>query len=578
MMGEACHGAGGPELCLGDAMASGTPATATGKRRLDGWGFTGETYPPSPALLLWLRDRLGEAAPFPVFDPAALRVGEPAPLPELGCEVGRDPLTRLAASRGQGLPDLLRLRSGTVPRLADGVARPADAGELRALLAAAGRHRLVLVPRGGGTSVTGGVNVPRGEAPVVTVDLAHLAGLEALDETSGHATFGAGTTGPQIEAALGERGLTLGHFPQSWELSTLGGWIATRSAGQESLGYGRIEHLVAGLELAAPAGELEIPALPASAAGPDLRQLVLGSEGRLGVITRATVRVRPRPDETRVAAALVPGWEAGSAAARELVRAGVPLTLLRLSDPPETEVAMAVGLAGSGHTGYVLGRLVRGWLRLRGFRGTGLGEEACLLLVGAAGAPAAVDAALETTRSMLRPYGATWLGARPGRKWLADRFRHPYLRDGLLDLGYATDTFETAVPWSRIEPLYGTVRQAFHDAANDGEQPVPLLCHLSHPYGDGASLYFTIFFRCPADPDAAVARWAELKRRATEAVAAAGGTLSHHHGIGSWHAPWYPREAGELGGRALRRVAEELDPIGLLNPHVLLDPTDRLEE
>ena len=455
-----------------------------------------------------------------------------------------------------------------MPRLPDAVARPADAAELRALLSAAGRHGLVLVPRGGGTSVTGGVNVPHRGAPAVTVDLARLSGLEELDETSGLATFGAGTTGPGIEAALGERGFTLGHFPQSWELSTLGGWIATRSAGQESLGYGRIEALVAGLEVAAPAGDLVIPALPASAAGPDLRQLVLGSEGRLGVVTRATVRVRPRPEETRLEAALVPGWEGGAAAARELVQAGVPLTLLRLSDAAETEVAMAVGL-GAGF----LGRLVRGWLRLRR-----VGEGSCLLLLGAAGSPEAVDASLETARALLRPQVAVWLGARPGRRWLADRFRHPYLRDGLLDCGYATDTFETAAPWSRLEGLYGAVRRAFRDAAGKGEREVPLLCHLSHPYRDGASLYFTFFFRCPGDPDAAVARWADLKRRATEAVASAGGTLSHHHGVGSWHAPWYPREAGELGCRALGRLARELDPNRILNPHVLLDPADRLED
>ncbi len=328
---------------------------------------------------------------------------------------------------------------------------------------------------------------------------------------------------------------------------------------------------MAGLDLVAPAGRLRLPSLPASAAGPDLRQLVLGSEGRFGVIARATVRLRPIPEATRVEAALLPDWEAGVEAVRELVQEGVPLSLLRLSDGPETEVAMAVGLAKSR-----LAPLTKGWLRLRG-----IGRGASLLLAGASGSWNAVDAALEETRTALRPYGAVWLGARPGRRWMKDRFRHPYLRDALLDRGVATDTLETAAPWSRIGAVYEAVREALGGPGDAGVAPtagVPVLCHLSHPYRDGASLYFTFFFRCPADPGAAVERWAELKRRATSALSQAGGTVSHHHGVGSWHAPWYPAEAGETGLGVLRRTAAELDPRGVLNPHVLLDPEDRLTE
>jgi len=557
--------------------------TATPPRRLDGWGFAGESYPPSAALLHWLGARLGAGEPFPTLDPATLALPDPAPLPELGCAVATDAATRFGRSRGQGLPDLLRLRSATVRHLPDGVARPADEGELETLLEACDRHRLRTVLRGGGTSVTGGVNVgarsgktaagKAGSEPAVVVDLGGLAGLEALDEASGLATFGAGTLGPALETALGEHGFTLGHFPQSFQLSTLGGWIATRSTGQESLGYGRIEQMVAGVEALAPGGTLRLPALPASAAGPDLRQLLLGSEGRLGVVTRATVRVRRRPAATRVEAALLPHWTSGVEASRELVQAGVPLSILRLSDAPETEVAMAVGLGASRWA-----PLVRAWLRLRG-----IGDDACLLLLGASSPEDAVshggaDAALEAARTLLRRHGAAWLGAGPGRKWLADRFRHPYLRDALLDRGYATDTFETAAPWSALGGVYATVRGAFAGAAGEGEREVPLLCHLSHPYRDGASLYFTFFYRCPRDPDDAVARWADLKRRATEAVVVAGGTVSHHHGIGAWHAPWYPGEVGSDGLRLLRTAASELDPRGILEPGVLLDPTDRLEE
>ncbi len=533
-------------------------------RRIDGWGFTGESYPPPAAMKAWLSERLGDERQLPALDAATLRGEEPATLPDLGCAVSQELPVRFACSRGQGLPDLLRLRSGSLPRLADGVARPADVAELRQLLTAGDRHGLVIIPRGGGTSVTGGVNVPLGDAPVVVADLDALSGLEDLDENSGLATFGAGTAGPEIETALAAKGWTLGHFPQSWELSTLGGWIVTRSAGQESLGYGRIETLVAGLEVVAPAGELRLPAMPASASGPDLRRLVLGSEGRFGVVTRATVRIRRRPSVMRVEAVLLPGWEAGSDAARQLVQSGVPLQLLRLSDAVETEVAMAAGLAQSA-----LGSLVRGWLRLRGF-----GEGACLLLLGAAGTRSSVTSVFEEARRTLRPHGSVWLGSRPGHKWLADRFRHPYLRDALLDLGYATETFETAAPWSKLSSLYATVQAAMKDGGAEGERSLPLLCHISHPYRDGASLYFTFFFRCPREPDRAVARWAELKRRASQAVADGGGTLSHHHGVGSWHAPWLAEEVGDDGCRLMRRMAAELDPRGVLNPHILLgDPS-----
>ncbi len=538
-----------------------------GTRRLDGWGFAGESFPPSPALLDWLRSRLGDAEPFPAFDPSELQVPAPAELPELGGDLSRKPLDRFAYSRGRGFPDLVRLRSATVARLPDAVAAPAGETELEALLAVGESHGLKLIPWGGGTSVTGGVNPPPGTAPVVTVDLRRFSGLCDLDPISGLATFGAGTLGPAVEAALAAEGWTLGHYPQSWELSTLGGWIATRSAGQESLGYGRIEALVAGLDLSAPAGRLHVPALPASAAGPDLRQLVLGSEGRFGVITRAVVRVRPLPQSRRVEAILVPDWQSGVEAARELVQAAVPLALMRLSDAPETEVAMRVGLAANAWA-----NLLRRWLRLRG-----IGERACLMLLGAVGSHDAVAATFEDAKARLRTHGAVSLGKGPGRHWLADRFRHPYLRDGLLDVGYATETLETAAPWSRLDALYSAVGAALHTAAGDGERPSPVLCHLSHPYRDGASLYFTFFFRCPRDPDEAIHRWARIKRRATRAIVKTGGTLSHHHGVGSWHAPWYRQETGDDGWRALERVARELDPNGILNPHVLLAPTDRLE-
>lgn len=559
-----------------DARGQGDGGGA--RRRLGGWGFEGEVFPPSDELLAWLRQRLGElpsedGASFPAFDPGRFRPPPARSLPDSlggsGAPLSTEPLDRLAHARGQGLTDLVRLRSGTVPALPDAVLRPGDDGETEAVLRAAAREGVRVIPWGGGTSVTGGVNVLPGDASVVSLDLGRLAGLDDLDEVSGLATLGAGTPGPALEAALAGHGFTLGHFPQSFELSTLGGWAATRASGQESLSYGGIQELVAGLDLVAPAGRLRLPAGPASAAGPDLRHLVLGSEGRLGVITRATVRVRRRPERLHVTGTLVPGWGEGIEAARKLLQEGVPLTLLRLSDEPETEVALAVGLGG--RSGMVA-PLVKGYLRLRGIRGSG-----CMLLTGAAGSLPRVEETLERAAAVVKRHGGVPLGASPGRHWLADRFRHPYLRDALLDRGIATDTLETAAPWSRLPGLAREVRRALEEALATEEEAVAVLCHVSHPYRDGSSLYFTVFFRCPADPEAAVERWATLKRSATRAIVEGGGTLSHHHGVGSWHAPWYGDEVGAAGRDLVAAAAATLDPAGVLNPHVLLDPEDRLE-
>ena len=535
-------------------------------RRLGGWGFEGERLEPSGAMLAWLAERFVAGPAVPAFDAAsagAFVTGRA--LPEVAglAGVSTDPLDRPAHARGQGLTDLVRLRSGSVPAVPDGVLRPYDAAAVAAAIVACDREGLHLTPWGGGTSVTGGVNTQPSrradDPPGVVLDLSQLSGLLTLDDDSGLATFGAGTTGPDVEAALAPHGLTLGHFPQSWELSTVGGWIATRASGQESMGFGRIEDLVAGVEASAPAGALRVRPRPAAAVGPDPLALLLGSEGRLGVITAATLRVRPAPAAREVRAYLLPDWRAALDAVRELALSGLPLAMLRLSDPPETEVAMATGLAGHRLAGTAL----RGWLRLHGRRGFG-----CLLLLGAAGSPGTLWSAHGGAAESLTRFRALGLGSGPGRKWLGDRFRHPYLRDALLDRGIATDTFETAGPWSSLATIAEAVSAAL---------PVPVLAHVSHPYRDGASLSFTLFFPCSSEADATVARWAELKRTATRALLDAGGTLSHHHGIGNWHAPWYREAVGPPLADALAAAARALDPHGTLNPSALFAPHDRLD-
>ncbi len=519
-------------------------------------------------MIQWLTNTVGR--PGPSLGSAGLSIGEASPraLPPLSIETSTDSRDRLFHARGQGLIDIIRLRSGTVPAVPDAVVRPTNTDEVVKILEVCKGTGIRIIPWGGGTSVTGGVNVPAGDQPVISLDLEHMSGLKSFDPVSGLAVFGPGTTGPQVESALGEHGFTLGHYPQSWELATVGGWVATRSSGQESLGYGRIEDMVAGMEVVAPAGRWRLPALPGSAAGPDLRQLVMGSEGRLGIITEATLRTRPRPENMAVQAYLIPDLDHGMEAIRELVWSGIPLTMLRLSDPLETQVAMAIGLGASRFAS-----LAKRYLHFRGIR-----EQACLILVSTAGSELGVVDALEDARSIVTAHRAVSLGRGPGRHWQRDRFRHPYLREALMERGWATDTLETAVPWSRAASCRTEVRQALETTLEDIGEKTAVLCHISHPYIDGTSLYFTFFFRNAPNPEQTVERWARLKRAASDALVRSEATITHHHGIGAWHAPWLKHEAGDLGLELLSDTARRMDPEGVLNPHVLLDPTDRLME
>ena len=470
-----------------------------------------------------------------------------------------DAWDRLLHARGQSLPDWVALRSGRVGVCPDAVAFPESGEQVAALLARANRAGYRLVPYGGGTSVAGHVNPVASDEPVVSVDLSRLSRLLALDEVSRLATFGAGVRGPDLEAELRARGLTLGHFPQSFELSTLGGWIATRSSGQQSLGYGRIERLFAGGRVETPSGRLDLPAFPASAAGPDLRELVLGSEGRLGVITEATVRVSPLPAREEVHGVFLPDLESAVAAVREIAAMRLPLSMLRLSTPEETRTTLLL----AGHARLI--RALETYLSFRGAR-----EEKCLLLVGVSGGENLVRQTRRQVLGALAMRGGVVAGRAFGREWHRNRFRAPYLRNTLWESGWAVDTLETAAPWSRVPALLSSVERALRDSlAGEGER-VHAFTHLSHVYLDGSSLYTTYLFRIDRDPDVTLARWRTLKAAASEAIVAGGGTISHQHGVGTDHAPWLAAEKGELGLRALGDVFRSFDPQGLMNPGKLL--------
>ncbi len=528
-------------------------------RRWNGWGDEAIS-PPVPGTAATLLARLvGPGRP--PRDASLAEAVATVPASRLPSHplVEADPEVRLRHARGQSLPDWVALRTGRLGTVPDGVAFPSRAADVRELLTYAASVGAEVVPYGGGTGVVGGVDARPGAPATLTVSLERLDALTGFDPTSGLATFGAGATGPTVESILGERGWTLGHYPQSWEYSTVGGWVATRSCGQQSIGFGRIETLFAGGRLEAPAGTLDMPPHPASAAGPDLRQLVLGSEGRLGILTQVVLRASPRPEREVVLTRFLPDLEGGMAAARDLARGRLPISMIRLSTPAESITTLA--MAGRRRTI----RALDGYLRLRG-----LGRGRCLLMVALTGRAAAVRVGSAEVGVLLRPYRPVAAPGAFGRSWMAERFRSPYLRNGLWEAGYAVDTVETAADWSRIPGLAAAVARALRTGlAADGER-VHAFSHLSHVYPTGSSLYTTFVFRLADDPDETLARWRRLKEAVSRAIVAGGGTISHQHGIGIDHAPYLAAEKGELGIAALADLARRFDPDGRMNPGKLL--------
>jgi alkyldihydroxyacetonephosphate synthase len=486
---------------------------------------------------------------------------EPRPIPDavraIAGEVLDGPDDRIRHAAGRSYPDLVRLRSGRLEHAPDAVLRPTDAAAVEALLDACAGSGVAVVPFGGGTSVVGGVDALAGaHAAVVSLELSGLRSAE-LDSRSLTARLGPGLTGPEAEAALGALGATLGHFPQSFEEATIGGFAATRSAGQASSGYGRFDQIVTAVELASPAGLLRTLQIPHTAAGPSLRELVLGSEGTLGVITELSCRVRPAP-RTRV----YEGWmaedfEAGREIVRDLAQRHEAPDVLRLSDEEETRVSLEL----AGTQGFQK-RALDAYLSLRRRRG------GCLMVCGWEGERDDVSRRRGISQARLRLGGAVPLGRSAGNSWYRNRYGGPYLRDELMNLGVLVETLETAHTWSRLDELYRAVGDALRRAL--GERSI-VMCHVSHAYADGASLYFTFLTR--ARPGEELDQWRVAKAAACEAIVGAKGTITHHHAVGRDHAPYMRAEVGELGLDALRAVKERLDPAGIMNPGKLL-PAD----
>lgn len=457
-----------------------------------------------------------------------------------------DDTGRLLRAGGKSTLDLLRRKDTDVQDAPDAVLLPRRDEEIAAILRYCSDHRIAVVPFGGGTSVVGGLDPIRGDfTAVISLDLRRLDELHSLDEVSGEAELGGGVTGPDAERLLGERGFSLGHFPQSFQFATIGGFAATRSSGQDSAGYGRFDDMVRGLRAVTPAGVVDLGRAPASAAGPDLRQLLIGSEGVFGIITRVRVRVHPVPTATRYEAWSFPDFATGADALRAVVQTGTGPTVIRLSDEAET----GVNLATTENIGEK--QITGGCLAITMFEGT----------------EAHVASRHAETQAVLQAAGGTSLGDEPAKAWEHGRFGAPYLRDSLLSAGALCETLETATNWSNVPALKAAVTEALTTSLAGSGTPALVLCHISHVYPTGASLYFTVVAGQRGNP---IEQWRKAKTAASEAMMRTGATITHHHAVGADHRPWMRDEIGDLGVAMLRAVKSTLDPAGILNPGKLI--------
>jgi alkyldihydroxyacetonephosphate synthase len=522
----------------------------------DAWGDPQAATPLSEAVRSLLKQALGVSdSPPKAPEPDQVRLRRSALSADdqnaLAALVGRDyyrddDRARLLHAGGKSTLDLLRRRDAGPQDAPDAVLLPGEEDEVAAILRYCAAHRIAVVPFGGGTSVVGGLDPVRGQFDAaITMDLRRFDKLHALDEVSGEAELGAGVTGPAAERLLGEHGFALGHFPQSFQFATIGGFAATRSSGQNSAGYGRFDDMIRGLRVLTPAGTLDVGRAPASAAGPDLRQLLIGSEGVFGIITRVRVRVHPVPESTRYEAWSFPDFDTGTAALRAVAQIGTGPTVIRLSDEAETGVNLAT-------TAQIGEKSITG---------------GCLAVTVFEGTAAHAESRHAETRAVLEKYGGTSLGEAPARAWEHGRFGAPYLRDSLLAAGALCETLETATNWSNVPALKSAVTEALTTALAESGTPALVLCHISHVYATGASLYFTVVAAQRGDP---IEQWRAAKAAASDAMVRAGATITHHHAVGVDHRPWMRAEVGDLGVAVLRAVKATLDPAGILNPGKLI--------
>lgn len=548
--------------------------------RWNGWGPENqpELLPDGALQWDWMRENLGlsrlpatKAKPLGEIRLAPCRLSEEM-LGRLRGIVGdeqvkTDDYERAFHARGKSYHDLLYVRAGKLDMAPDAIVYPRNADEVLSIVRLASDEDIALIPFGGGSSVVGGVNALAKSlgGAVLTLDTTLMTRVIQIDKIAMTATIEAGIYGPALEAALQKHGVTLAHYPQSFEYSTLGGWIAARGAGQQSNRYGKAEKWLVSAKLATPKGFWTTESTPASAAGPNLNQIVAGSEGTLGVICEATVKIHEIPAIKDYRGYLFKDFASGVEAARRINHADIPVAMVRLSDAPETYFFQAFSSTTSPMS--LKARLQRAYLRFRGF-----GEAPCLMLIGHEGEADTVAWAQSRTEAICTSLGAMKLGAKPGTRWFHGRFRSPDMRDPMLDHGIGIDTLETSTRWSNIAALREATVKAIEGAIS-ANLPEPgargiVMAHVSHSYPDGASLYFTFVF--PRQIEREIEQWHTIKRAASDALLENKGTISHHHGVGMDHVQWVAEEKGPVGFEILKSIKREMDPKGVMNPGKLL--------
>ena len=529
-------------------------------KRIQGWGNINTDYPvPEPARA-YLEKVVGK--PHSLKNVSINDLLQKVPSSDLPSHtlIVTEPEERLGHARGQSLRDWVDMFDGLVNTFPDGVAYPENENHIKELINLALKEKINLIPYGGGSSVVGHLTPPGAGRPTLSVDLSKMNQLIDLNTENHEATLGAGAKGPELEAALNQHGFTLGHFPQSWEYSSLGGWIATRSVGQQSYHYGRIEPLFVKGHLETPTGPMDLPHFPKSAAGPDLRHIILGSEARMGILTQATMRVRRLPEEEHFYAAFFPDFSIGVKAVREIAQSELSVSMVRLSDSMETETTFQL----SGEEKLV-------GLAKKGLNLFGQGDDRCMLLYGLTGSKAENRLADRQLASIVRSNQGMMVKFYLGEAWMKKRFLTPYLRNTLWNLGYALDTLETSLPWEKIQEGRKAIVNAISHALEDENEVVLVFSHISHVYTNGGSMYVTYLFRRAEDPEHTLARWLKMKSAASDVITGLGGTISHQHGVGLDHKPYLNLEKYPLGMKIIQNTIKTVDPDQIMNRGKMID-------
>ncbi|WP_432534121.1 FAD-binding oxidoreductase [Kineococcus arenarius] len=546
-----------------------------------GWGQEGVAFhhEDKPALAPFAREMAGidfDAPPVRVPELSELDVPAsqaPAQLREafvaaVGAEhVHDDDLDRVVHTYGKSMRDLVRIRRGDFGRVPDLVVYPGSEAEVEAALRVALDADAVLIPFGGGSNIVGSLEAPREETrPVVSLDLGRLRSLLELDETSQLARIQAGALGPDLEAQLNARGWTLGHFPDSFKHSTLGGWIATRSSGMQSDRFGDIADITRAVRVVTPKGVVATRNVPVQAAGPSVREMVLGSEGRLGVITEATVQVHRLAEERVIQAYFFPDYGSGLKAMHDIAASDASPSITRVSDEMETRFTLATSKKGSA-----LSQLLSKGVKLYAAKGKGFDlEKMCLSFIGFEGSSLHVKRSKRLVDEIVKRHGGFGVGTGPGTLYDQKKFDTPYIRDFILDRGAYGDVSETSSTWATLKTLHDDVVAAAQKAFAEIGTKGFVFCHLSHSYHSGACQYFTFAFQPPADRDGLEA-YDIVKGAIQQAFIDNGGTLSHHHAVGREHKRWVGEDLSPAGAQVVKALFDGVDPGRNLNPGAIVD-------